>query len=167
MSFSDKFNEYVKDFERLDSFDDTNSSPENVELFALFIISSICQGIVEKSENKESNLDPLFYIIKSIDFLQKNFAQKLSIDTLASEANMSKSTFLRYFKTYYDTTPLEYINRYRVQEAKRLLIESKLNVTTIAQECGFFDSSHFIRLFKKIENITPAQFRAENRPLQN
>ena len=103
--------------------------------------------------------------MRAMEFLQKNYSERLSAESLADAANMSKSTFLRHFKRYFDATPLEYLNRYRVKEAQRLLEETDMSVTTIAQECGFFDSSHFIKSFKKQSGVSPAAFRQQKKIL--
>lgn len=102
-----------------------------------------------------------------MEFLQKNYSERLSAESLADAANMSKSTFLRHFKRYFDATPLEYLNRYRVKEAQRLLEETDMSVTTIAQECGFFGSLHFIKSFKKQSGVSPAAFSQQKKILAN
>ena len=159
ISIADKMQEYGKDFARLNSFADSGSQ-QKIEMYTLFVISSICQGLVEDVSQK-NDLDALYYIMKAIEYLQNRYAEKLSVDDLAREANMSKSTFQRYFKYYYDTTPLDYLNRYRVRIAEQLLTETDRNIITIAQDCGFFDSSHFIKTFGKIVGMSPLTYRNE------
>lgn len=163
ISFSDKFDEFCRDFERLASLSENNAPHVETELFALFVVSSVCHGLSEKQDSGSKDFDSLFYVMKAVEFLQKNFSEKLTVDDLSAAANMSKSTFLRYFKRYYDTTPLEYLNAYRIKESQRLLKETNRNVTTIAQECGFFDSSHFIKTFEKSSGLTPVKFREKAR----
>ena len=130
---------------------------------SLFHLSAF--ELVERSDAKENDLDSLTYVMRAMEFLQKNYSERLSAESLADTANMSKSTFLRHFKRYFDATPLEYLNRYRVKEAQRLLEETDMSVTTIAQECGFFDSSHFIKSFKKQSGVSPAAFRQQKKIL--
>lgn len=163
ISFADDFAEYEKDFERLSSFNPHVDLPEKIEAYALFVITSVCQRLTDHGDDKERDLDSLMYVMRAVEFLQKNYADRLSVEDLAKVANMSKSTFLRHFKRYYEVTPLEYLNEYRVKEAQRLLSETDLSVTTIAQECGFFDSSHFIKNFKKHVGISPAAYRGKSK----
>ena len=57
---------------------------------------------------------------------------------------------------------LEYINRYRVDQAAIMLLETSLPVTQIAQRCGYTSDASFIRVFKQYRGMTPGRFREEN-----
>jgi YesN/AraC family two-component response regulator len=53
----------------------------------------------------------------------------------------------------------EYINRKRIELAKRLLVETKLQVQSIAQQCGIMDVHYFSKLFKRLVGLTPLEYR--------
>ena len=73
---------------------------------------------------------------------------------------MSKNKFYEAFKRVMHTTPLDYLNSYRIAVAKKLLLETDKNVTEISMELGFFDSSHFTKIFKRyLNDMTPTDFR--------
>ena len=57
------------------------------------------------------------------------------------------------------STPIEYLNTYRVERAARKLLNSDTSVTDISYMCGFNDLSYFIKTFKAIKGVTPAKFR--------
>lgn len=98
-------------------------------------------------------------IAKTIDFMHKNFAERLSVEELAKKANMSRSTFLRRFTAMCQQSPMEYLSELRIKKACQLLKNGNYSVTDIAQRCGFFDCSHFIRVFTKLRGTTPNAYR--------
>ncbi len=98
-------------------------------------------------------------IIKTIEYMHKHYAEKLSIDELAAMANMSRSTYLRHFGSLCGQPPTEYLIELRVKRACALLKNGELSITDIAQACGFFDCSHFIRFFTKLRGMTPNTYR--------
>ena len=67
--------------------------------------------------------------------------------------------FCRLFKQYTGKTPIEYLNNYRIEQAAKLLIETNDSITDIAFDCGFENTSYFIRKFKAQKSATPKQYR--------
>ena len=59
-------------------------------------------------------------------------------------------------------TPIAYLQNIRIEQAKRLLLHSKLNVEEIAYQTGFSDNAYFIKVFKRVVGQTPSSFRREN-----
>lgn len=57
---------------------------------------------------------------------------------------------------------MEYIDSYRIKISSKILLQSKKSISEISELVGFYDSSHFIKTFKKIEGITPSQLRKNN-----
>jgi len=72
---------------------------------------------------------------------------------------MSKSTFYRSFKREFGISPLEYILSEKIKRAKILLADPKNAIKSVSFDCGFNDVNYFIRLFKKMEEITPRQYQ--------
>jgi len=89
------------------------------------------------------------------------------IKQLAEFAGYSRSNFFRYFKRIMHETPGQFMMRCKIEAAKKMLCETDLPLTHISQECGFYDSPHFIRCFKKETGLSPKEYRrqfsAENR----
>ena len=96
---------------------------------------------------------------KVVRFINEHYAEELSTTKLASVAGVSISSLGRNFKKTFHMTPAQYINRYRVQEACRLLSESDQPIASIASDCGFYDQSHFNRTFRNIIHVTPGSYR--------
>ena len=72
---------------------------------------------------------------------------------------MSKYHLSRIFKKYTGFSPYEYLLNERLTQGKTLLQNTRLSVEEIAQRVGFNSASHFIRMFRKYEGLTPLQFR--------
>lgn len=72
-------------------------------------------------------------------------------------ANMSTYHFVRSFKQITGRSPIDYINKLRIDKAFSLLKEGKFNVTETALDCGFNDVNYFSRLFKKYNKMSPSE----------
>jgi AraC-like DNA-binding protein len=83
----------------------------------------------------------------------------ISIDKLASEAGVSPTQFRRQFQSWFGSSPREYFNRLRLEEARLMLESSQLTVQEIAEQIGFLSAPHFNRLFKQSFGLPPAQYR--------
>ena len=75
---------------------------------------------------------------------------------------MSPKYFCRFFRTITQQTPMDYVNYYRIERAARLLSSADWSVTAVGLECGFNDSSYFVKAFKKYKGITPKQYQKMN-----
>ena len=94
-----------------------------------------------------------------IHFIHNNLTDQISVDDLAKQAGMSKSVFFPAFKKHFGQTPIEFIVKERINYAKNLLQDSSLNITEICFQAGFNNVNYFIKQFKKLEGITPGQYR--------
>ena len=102
-------------------------------------------------------------IKKILVFIEKNFDKALTIEDIASSANISESTCLRLFSTVLGTTPIRFIMKFRLQRAlEDLRKRDGRTVTAIAHSCGFSDASYFNRCFRKEYGTTPLQYIFQN-----
>lgn len=99
------------------------------------------------------------YIKRIIKDLDKSFAEKITLDSLAHNYSINKFYLEKEFKKFIGITPNEYIITKRITYSKELLKYSSLPVSEIALNCGIDNVSHFINLFKNREGITPLAFR--------
>ena len=74
---------------------------------------------------------------------------------MAELCHLSPSYFSRLFSRELGETFVNYVNRGKIERAKKLLRESNLSVSQIAADAGYIDTSHFIQLFKRFEGVTP------------
>lgn len=91
-------------------------------------------------------------------FIENNYQRAISIEEIATLTHLSKAAFCRYFKKMTRLTFTEFLNQYRIEQAKRLLKSDK-NVTETCYECGFESLSYFNRIFKKVVGENPIQFK--------
>ena len=96
-----------------------------------------------------------------VDYIKQHLAESLTIDKLSALACMSKATFFRVFKREFGLTPVEFIIRERLGEAKRLLRHPLASVAEVCLRAGFNNLSYFQALFKKYEGVTPGAYRKQ------
>lgn len=94
--------------------------------------------------------------------MSENFLYNLKVEEFAKLCGRSLSAFKRDFKNTFNTTPSKWIKSKRLEYARALLIESNLNINQICYDCGYINSSHFIKSFKEKYNIPPHKYRSDN-----
>jgi AraC-like DNA-binding protein len=91
--------------------------------------------------------------------MEANFAYNLKMEDYAKLCHLSLSSFKRLFRELYQTTPAAWLKQRKLDLALQLLLTSDLAIGQISFQCGFEDTSHFIRLFKDRHQATPHQYR--------
>jgi AraC-like DNA-binding protein len=94
-------------------------------------------------------------IARAIEWLKGNFAQPLRIDDLATEVNMSTSTFHHHFRAMTAMSPLQYQKTLRLNEARRLMISERLDAATAAFQVGYESPSQFSREYNRLFGAPP------------
>lgn len=97
-----------------------------------------------------------------VAYVRKNYMQNICLKELADITHISISALERRFKKYLGKTPKQYINEVRLENARRLLVETNIAIATIAHDTGFSDSSYFSRQFQKLFHQSPSAFREEH-----
>lgn len=98
-------------------------------------------------------------IVKVQNWLEKNYTTTVSLDTVMDESPLGKRTLLRRFKKATGDTPIEYLQRIRLENAKRILETTNKTFSEITWEVGYNDTSSFQRLFKNYTKLTPKEYR--------
>jgi transcriptional regulator GlxA family with amidase domain len=94
-------------------------------------------------------------------FIENNASEKLVISQLADKSAMAERTFIRRFKKATGNTPSEYIQRVRVELAKKMLESDKITIKEVCYETGYEDQSYFRYVFKKYTGLTPADYKKQ------
>lgn len=97
---------------------------------------------------------------KSIAYLNKNASLQISRWQLAAAVNISEDYLTRIFRKEIGISPWDYLNRYRIQLASKMLTQTGASVNEIARDIGFQDQAYFCRVFKKIKGFPPGHLRA-------
>ena len=92
-------------------------------------------------------------------YIQKHFAEKITLEMLAKEFHLSEKYISRYFKEHFSISFMQYVGHLRMTKAKELLTKTDLPVTEVALSCGYPSVNLFIRNFKSAYQVTPLQYR--------
>lgn len=93
------------------------------------------------------------------DYIENHYCDKIKIDSLANLINTGRRTFERRFKQATNNSPIEYIQRVRIEAAKKYFEASRKNVTEIMFDVGYTDTKAFRDIFRKITGLTPIEYR--------
>jgi transcriptional regulator GlxA family with amidase domain len=100
---------------------------------------------------------------KAMAFVHEHHAEPIGRADIARHACVGERHLDRYFRDEADITPMKYLNRYRVRQAKTLLLESDRSVTDVALEVGFSGGSYFGEIFRRETGMSPREFRERGR----
>lgn len=98
-------------------------------------------------------------VLKLQQYIEKRFANKLTIDELSKHAAMSRRSLERRFKEATHNTVIEYIQRVRMEAAKRNFEATRKNVNEVMYDVGYSDTKAFRDIFKRITGLTPVEYR--------
>lgn len=90
-------------------------------------------------------------------YIEENFMKEIDFQEVADVAGLTLPAFCRYFKKMTQLTFTDFVNEFRINHARNLLLQGQ-NITTIGYEVGFNNLSHFNRTFKKIMDMTPSEY---------
>ncbi len=97
-------------------------------------------------------------ILHAQGFIEENFSDKLTVELLADKFNITRRTFERRFKKATQNTVAEYIQRVKIEAAKKLLESGRKTVADIMYEVGYVDIQTFRDVFKRITGMTPVGY---------
>jgi transcriptional regulator GlxA family with amidase domain len=92
-------------------------------------------------------------------YIEKNFGKALTLELLATRCNMSVRNFIRRFQQATSNTPLEYLQRVRIEAAKKMLENSNAGVVQVAGKCGYEDVDYFRKIFRRHVAMTPKTYQ--------
>lgn len=121
-------------------------------------ILGLLMSLSSRAEKKENS-----GVRRAVDYMTENFTKQISISELSKVANMSESNFYAAFKKLFGSSPIAYLNHYRLSLAVNLLLETDSTVSEISYSVGIKDSMYFCKLFKKSYGMTPKEYRANKK----
>ena len=98
-------------------------------------------------------------IIKVQDFIEANYKEKITVDKLAGMVTLGRRSFERRFKKATNNTVIEYMQRVKIEAAKRSFESSHKNINEVMFGVGYTDTKAFRTIFKKITGLTPIEYR--------
>jgi len=100
---------------------------------------------------------------KPLEAMRLYFQKPLRVSELAAMAGMSATNFFRHFKAATGTSPIDWLRRERINQAKKRLIETDDTIAEIAAQTGYCDQFYFSRDFKRMTTVTPSEYRQRER----
>lgn len=108
---------------------------------------------------KRAHLSYSLLVQKALNFITVHFSKPLNLNKLAQHCLVHPAHLSRQFKKETGMTLTEYLHKQRIEEAKLLLKKERTSIEWVAGFVGFEDAAYFSRVFKKIEGVTPTQYR--------
>ena len=147
MPYNDEFSLYTSTFNIYEAqfLDDLNNH-----------IASTLDRIEQLLKNSDHN-GP---VKTALYYIEKNYSNSnLSIIDIAQHCNVNANYLCGMFKSSTGKTINNYVNNLRIEESKKMLLETNLHIAQIADSCGFNDSKYFCKVFGKYVSLTPTEFR--------
>ena len=136
---------------------DSFLSVEDMVLWLQTVMRRFTQHVFDFAGAKHMDV-----IYKAVDYIKRNYANKLTLQEISDYLLISQQHFCRIFKDETGQTPGRYITFVRVEESKKLLRNPAINIADIPEMVGFDSQSYFTTIFKKETGQTPGRYRREN-----
>lgn len=95
-----------------------------------------------------------------IAYISLHYPEKIALAEIAKTAGISEREAARCFKKNIGQSPVEYLIQFRLNQSKKLLLETGMTITDICQQCGFSDSAYFGKVFRRSYGMTPSEYRS-------
>ena len=103
------------------------------------------------------------YIILALQYIDYNRYANITLADIAEQCSISEKYLIKIFKDSMGTTPIQYLNNWKIHKSKKLLRTTHDSIESISQQLGFSSPEYFCRMFKKHERISPSQYRKNKR----
>ena len=128
-----------------------------------FLLCLLLAHFLEGASARIARMDQR--IAASVHYIGAHLDGRIALEDLASAAALSKDHFIRLFARELSITPVQYINRKKIEAAQlRLLLHPDMSVKQIAYGLGFDNLQYFSRLFSHLTGKSPGRYRAERQP---
>ncbi|MDO5575234.1 MAG: response regulator [bacterium] len=132
-----------------------------------YLLESLLEGRYEERVNDkppeqedDSNRNRLNVMVSMIEeYIRKNYMNMISMQDAAHAINYSEPYFCKMFKQQYGKNFTSYLTEYRVEEAKKLLMQPNVNVKEVGVRIGYPDSTYFARVFRRMTGESPSEYR--------
>ena len=118
------------------------------------LVKNFCHAIKEHNDEHHSALAQ-----SAVYYLRHEYYHPINLDAMADTLSVSKNYLISVFRKEYNTTPINYLNDYRLKQAATLLASTSSTVQEISAGVGIDDANYFVKLFKKKYEMTPSEYR--------
>lgn len=102
------------------------------------------------------------YVRKAVEFIEKNYDKKITVDTVAKYLSINSKYLWKLFQRYLNISPVKYIVNIKIEKACQLMNNSSLSISDISRSVGYEDALQFSKMFKSIKGISPSFYRKNN-----
>ena len=146
------------------AFDALASDTPGFEFTVRDDLSKLCFALYQRLKPRSGgDMRPSqndFRIYEMLSFIQDNYSRDITLTDIARAADVSERECLRCFQRSIQTSPMQYLLKYRIMQGAALLAEHPSStISEIAISCGFNSPSNFAKLFKRFYNCTPREYR--------
>ena len=133
--------------------DEANSARETINLLNGFLEEANKSLLQVQKESGNINLKMF------MEYLKNNYTEPLTLTDVAAKFHFNPSYVSSYFKAHNGEGFIDTLNRIRIEEACKLLLQDRVNIAEISDMVGFSDHSYFCKVFKKIKGLSPSQYK--------
>lgn len=145
---------------KLGEFEGLQQLLEIVNIFGI-LASSDCNPLNSDGKSNSFLIRNKLRMGEIYGYIDNNYKFKINIDNVAKMANLTKPAFCRYFKRQTRMTFTDFVNQYRIEKAKNLLLQGH-NVNETCYAVGFESLSYFSQLFKTLAGVNPSNFKLQS-----
>lgn len=147
---------------RLKTEFETSRPADSMMLFVLLmeLFTLALRVFFQDEKNTAWGREPEIALKKALDYIQKRYREKITLEELAKNSCLGVSRFSEIFRNHTGEAPISYINKLRMEKAKALLSYSPMSISQISEYLGFESIHYFSRAFKKYFSASPSRFKA-------
>lgn len=117
--------------------------------------------IKKATQSSRSNDTAKEHLSRAVAYIEDHYPYSISVNDIATAVSIDRTYLYKLFKSHFGISPIKALNERRLTRAKELLDTSDITVSEIALSTGFYDLSHFNRVFSSKFGMTPGQYRKE------
>ena len=144
----------------LEKYTDRNTAILASKYFAIDIDRESQAAFMMFTGQKDHNDDE---VKLAQDYIEQHYQEKITVDDMAKMVAVSRRSFERRFKNATDNTVIEYLQRVKIEAAKRSFESTRKNISEVMFDVGYSDTKAFRNVFKKIAGLTPVEYRNKYR----
>ncbi len=139
----------------------TKQLSKGKEIRLLGLLYEFLSQLVETAETDlpDKNNTKEEYVKKALEYIQMNYSRKMSVAEIARNVGLDRSYLYCVFSELVNTSPQEYLIRYRMEKACDLMRTTSLNISGVAHSVGYDDPLMFSKAFKKVQGMPPREYR--------
>lgn len=151
-AFKDKFDQLIHYHESDEWTAELHVQATFLEILAMYLEQS---GQVQINTPATSSFEKMNVLFT---YIEEHLAENITVNTLAQLVHFHPNYFIRMFKNATGLSPIQYVNRKRMDKARQLLSFTSLSVSAVAESLGM-DATYFSRLFKEYTALSPSEYR--------